>query len=338
MIFHKYKKIWALGKEEVADIFTDPEDDVAIEEKIDGGNFRYYITEHGEVVVGSRNNLLDLKGNNTKNFWRCSEFVKEKLYAYGTENLKKFGNYIFYGECCIKHTLNYDWEKIPPFLGFDIYDCEQERFLEYNVVKEIFEKLGLPQVPLVKICKAKDITEVTDDTVPVSAYAPVQVPNQQAEGIVFKNYTKQLYAKYVRVQFKEENRQTFGGCAKHATNDEEKVALKYCPNARIDKAIFKLVDEGMKLELSMMAKLPMLVWNDLWEENWKEIIRQKWKLDLNQCKKVVTTRCLKVLNQCITNNQFAEKPEEDDHEEGTCIFCGCGLQDWDTENACMKCN
>ena len=45
MEFHKYTKIRILGNIENKDIFSDPEDEIIIVEKIDGANFRFYINE-----------------------------------------------------------------------------------------------------------------------------------------------------------------------------------------------------------------------------------------------------------------------------------------------------
>ncbi|MFW6282299.1 MAG: hypothetical protein ACOC1O_05895, partial [bacterium] len=120
--------------------------------------------------------------------------------------------------------------------------------------------------------------------------------------LMFKNYNKQIFAKLVREKFREENRKVFGGSKKHAKTDEEYFVLKYCTNARIDKIIFKKLDEGKELEMSLMGDLVNEVYADIWEENWREIIFSKKVLDLNKFKKLVSARCLNVLKQMITNN------------------------------------
>ena len=43
MTFHKYHKIKLLGNEDNQGILSDPDDDIIIEEKMDGGNFRFMI-------------------------------------------------------------------------------------------------------------------------------------------------------------------------------------------------------------------------------------------------------------------------------------------------------
>lgn len=86
--------------------------------------------------------------------------------------------------------------------------------------------------------------------------------------------------------------------------DNTEIVFKYCTNARIEKCIFKLIDEGNKLEREMMNKLPTMVYNDIMEEEWKEITnsRNRYKIDFYNLNKLITKRCLAVLDQIIVNN------------------------------------
>ena len=304
MIFEKYKKIYLLGHEENAEIFSNSEDEIIVEEKMGGGNFRFYVSENGVVIFGSRSQELDLSAEHTKNFWICSEFVKKRIYSY---DLSKYKHFIFYGECMIKHTLDYDWENIPRFLGYDILNADTGKFLPFEQVQLIFDEIDLPIVPLVKICKAKDVGKIDDEAVPISVYVSPSAKDRQAEGVVFKNYDKQIFAKYVRDKFKEANAEAFGGSPKYNkvddTNNSEFI-FRYVTNARIDKMIFKLIDEGEKLDLRMMSKLPKRIYEDVWEEQWKEIRGENWKLDLKKLRQLIPKRCLAVLKQVIVNNAF----------------------------------
>jgi len=308
MEFKKYSRIYRLGHDETTGIFDVAEDEIVIQEKIDGGNTRFLIN-NGKVIVGSRTQKLTSdEGEDTnmnKNFTRCVNFVRDQL---SQTDITPYNGLILYGENCVKHTMQYDWDKIPPFLGFDVYNVGLGEYLPYSEVVKIFSELKLPMVPLVKIVKAKEIKEVNDDMVPVSVYAPRANPKQKAEGVVFKNYRKQLFAKYVRDDFKEKNREQFGGNKKHADDDSEKIVFEYCPNPRIDKCIFKLVDEGHKLDMPMMRHLPEMVYTDMIEENWKEILGRKNDITFNPRKvfKQITKRCKNVLEQVITNNALNE--------------------------------
>ena len=301
--FFKYKKIYGVGHDENKEIFSDPEDLIVIEEKIDGGNFRFMIKD-GNVIIGSRTQQLTSDegedSNMNKMFKRCADFVREQLKD---KDLKLLEKRIFYGENCVKHTMNYDWDKIPPYLGFDIYCLENNKFLADK--KMFFEALGLPTVPTIKVVCAKEIIDISDDLVPMSVYASESSKDQKAEGIVFKNYSKQIMAKYVRDKFKEANAECFGGSPKYNkvddTNNAEFV-FKFCTNARIDKMIFKLIDEGFKLEMGLMKELPKRIYLDIWDEHWQEIRDSNWKLNMKSLRRLVPKRCRGVLQQVIVNN------------------------------------
>jgi hypothetical protein len=158
-------------------------------------------------------------------------------------------------------------------------------------------------------CLAGKIGNIDDSFVPDSKYTPLSLQNRQAEGVVFKNYDKQIFAKYVRKKFKEVNKRAFGGSKKFANDDSEKIVAIYCTNARIDKIIFKLMDEGFKLNKKMMTKLPVRVYQDIISENWKDILTTKYIIDVNRTRKLVAKRCLAVLDQVITNNIILNKEE-----------------------------
>lgn len=301
--FHKYTKIKAIGHEDNEDIFKDKKDDIVIEEKIDGANTRFMIRD-GIIIFGSRTQELheDKEHQYAKNFRRAINYISEQTKDI---NLKSYQGYIFYGEACVPHSLQYDWEKIPPYLLFDIYDLENELFYPLKDIKKFATKLNLSVVPVIKECRAKDIKEITDKDIPKSKYSP-----GPAEGIVFKNYSKQIFAKYVSDKFKEVNRKTFGGGKKYAKDDTEYLVATYCTNSRIDKIVFKLIDSGEKLDMPLMHKLPNMVYKDIWEENWQEISNFKKTFNLQKLKQMVSKRCLMVLKQIMANNVINKKDKK----------------------------
>ena len=79
--FSKYLKIKQAGHKDNALMFTDDNDQIFIEEKVDGGNFRFMF-KNGNIIFGSRTQQLTSdEGEDTnvqKNFVRCVEYVKEK--------------------------------------------------------------------------------------------------------------------------------------------------------------------------------------------------------------------------------------------------------------------
>ena len=297
--FSKYLKIKGLGDEENRELLTDPEALIFIEEKIDGANFRFMV-KGDRLIFGSRNQSI---GDSTieigGNWKRCVEFIKEK------HEEKPFPEgYLYFGECMISHSMGYDWEKIPPFLGFDILSFETGDFLYYNEKVKIFKKSNLPIVPLIKKIKAKELNEFSDEDIPQSVYAL-----ERAEGVIFKNYDAQVFAKHVSAKFKEVNRKAFGGGKKQAKDDGEVFIAVYCTNARIEKCIFKLLDSGAKLDMLMMRDLMKAVFNDIIEENWKEISWSTYSLNFPKIRSRVGKRCVTVLKQMMVNNMLNKEEQ-----------------------------
>jgi len=292
MTFHKYPKIKRYGDRDTAKLFEHPDDIIYIEEKIDGAQFRFMPTD-GRIIFGSHNQSI---GDTTQeiggSFRNCVQYVIDMIKD---KDVSKYSGYIFYGECCIPHSIQYDWETIPPFIGYDI--MKDDMFLPYDEKCAIFSELGLPIVTLVSVTTAAELSckTPTDECVPKSSYGSIN-----AEGIVHKNYRTQTFIKYVSAKFKEVNKVKFGDSRKNCVNDNDKLIATYCTNARIDKHIFKLVDEGNELEMKLMQYLPIKIWSDIVEECASDILNENWTLDLRQCRKNVAKRCVAVLEQMIS--------------------------------------
>ncbi len=163
MEFQKYGKIKIVGHEDNEGIFSDPTDEIVIEEKMDGANLRVAI-RNGKIIFGSRNQqLISDEGEDTniqKNFLRAVNFIRKQISeSEGWNTIQEYEKYILFGENMVSHTMSYDWDIIPPFLGFDIYDVEDGKYLDVDEAKVLFENLGLPFVPIIWKGKIKDINK-----------------------------------------------------------------------------------------------------------------------------------------------------------------------------------
>jgi hypothetical protein len=295
--FLKYPKIFPFGNEECEGIFSDPDDIIVGEEKIDGANTRFTII-NGKILFGSHNRELVLPEED-KFFKRFVQHIKSKVTPK-----PELEGYIFYGEMCVKHTINYDWDKIPPYLGFDVFDLNKKAFLDHLGARRMFIDIGLGFVPVLWVKKVSELGEISEEMIPHSQYW-----DGTAEGVVFKNYKKQMMTKIVAEQFKEKNKEVFGLSKKQAraTGDEEIIVATYCTNPRIDKKVFELILEGHELGMPMMQELPHRVQQDVYEENWHEILSSNYTINLREVRKLITKRCLAVLKTIITNNELGDK-------------------------------
>lgn len=302
--FHKYPKIRGLGHEDVKDILLAGK--ITIQEKIDGANFRFK-QKNGKIIFGSRTQPLGTEEDNIGGNWeRCVEHIKNKTNKEILKELDPNEQLVFYGENCVKHTVNYDWEKIPPFLGYDILDTAKKEFLPSNEAQRIYQALGLDYVPVIWQGTTQEINK-THTEVPDSKYK-----NGKAEGIVIKNETTGMKAKVVTPEFKEENWKTFGGGIKKANKygkDEDVIVAKYCTNARIIKNIHKLEDDGYKLDKTMMASLIKKVLQDIYTEQGISILMSSYKIDTKKLRGKIAKRCNAVLQQEMINKALNQQKE-----------------------------
>jgi hypothetical protein len=302
--FIKYPKIYAVGHEETMKLLDEGE--IIIQEKMDGGNFRFMFND-GNVVFGSRTQSLTSSTgeevNVNKNFRRCLDFVRDKVKEH-PDLIKEWNRHIFFGECMVKHSMDYDWKKIPPFLGFDVYDIAKEKMMSCDEAQELFKNLGLDFVPIIDLRDAKGINEINENMIPVSKYAALE--GALAEGIVFKNYHNGIFAKIVSTRFKEKNAEVFGLSPKFQEDDTGKIVARYGTNARIEKMIFALIDEGQKLDMKMMKDLSHRVFKDIWDEEWYDLMKYS-EIKPREMKRLLARRCAAILKQMMVNNLLNQK-------------------------------
>jgi ATP-dependent RNA circularization protein (DNA/RNA ligase family) len=261
----KYPKIYRVGHKEVAELKSNPEAKIYIQEKIDGANFRFWI-ENGKLKLGSRNRELTEEDLEKKPWSAIYAYLMDRFQNVPDNTLIDpdngdvwiGDNFIFFGEFCIKHSINYDFDNMPLFLGFDIWIKNAEKFYDWDTAQMFFKGINIETVPTLGWRYAKDIGDYKEDDIPMSEFYP-----GKAEGIVLKNYNEQIFAKYITESFQEYRKLNFGSSKKFETEDHEKFVAQFITNARIEKQIYKLInEEDMDLDMPMMKYLPRRVLTD----------------------------------------------------------------------------
>lgn len=303
MTITKYPDIERLGHEDNKDIFLSGEDTLVVEEKVDGGNGSFWLEDDG-IHFGSRNRDLTLE-NDTKMFQGFQKQLREHL-----TNIKEKLNpeYIYYFEWMAVHTIRYT--SAPFIIGFDIRIRHAKNngglglFIGREAREQEFNRLKIENVPLVWRGSVNEIKKLEiRGLIPKSKYF-----DGFAEGIVIKNYCRkhphqnyQLYAKLVRDEFKEDNKAVFGN-VRNKNSDTSKIVEEFCTDARIRKAVLHFIDEGEKLDLRLMAKVPHYIIKDIFKEEVLNIIDKYKFIDLKEMKQKVPKLCLRVISDMIMEN------------------------------------
>lgn len=279
-----------------------------LSEKIDGANMRFMITED-TIIFGTHKHIIN-ETEPPKQFVRAMKYIQEKVNALNVEERYSLRNYVFFGEGCWKHTLTYNWDIMPLFLGFDIWDIQQEDWLFWPDVKYLYEGLDLPIVPIIgvkTIAQLQTAGPMTDNDIPDSQYR-----NGKAEGIVIKNYETGVFAKHRTQKFHDAHQQgSFDTSPKSVLLPEnihgtDWFTAKFCTNDRIENRIYALINEGEKLGYHLMQWLPNHVLEDIQEEElpaiWKS--NKQYFIDMKEFKTQINKRCKAVLTNMIELNTY----------------------------------
>lgn len=291
----KYPKLRRVATTEMEGIFDYDNDIIYIQEKVDGGNFQFQITDDGQIIFGSRRIKLD---EGTSSFIAIP-YILDKFN--NCENCEWYPGYIYYGESMQKHTLEY--KNTPPFIGFDILDKKTGKFLCPDDAKIMFQMAGLPFIKEVARMTAKDAREIDSflDFVGRSSYGYIEM-----EGVTIKNYDRlnkygrPYFAKCTTEKFQEKNREVFGDNGNTPKKTQlSKIVEMYCTPTRIDKQIHAIKNEGREIDMSIMPELYKRVGDDIVSEEILEIAKDLHVLDFKKFYKYVAGKCARHLKDVL---------------------------------------
>jgi len=202
-------------------------------EKVDGANFRFQLRSSGLLRFGDRSRVYDDPDAVPDPYQHAVRHVREQL---DREALRRAVDdveaLVFFGEAMHHHTVDYDWDRTPSFLGFDVWSTGKGAFYPPETVQQVFERLGLEPVNAVeRELPARDF-DPGSYTVPRSAWY-----DGPTEGVVVRNKRGQR-AKLLHPDFREVD-ETIPVDA-----PAEELARKYATPRRFEKLAGKLRDRG----------------------------------------------------------------------------------------------
>lgn len=159
-----------------AEVATLLQDEVLIEEKLDGANLGISLDEQGELHAQNRGQYLPQPFSGQ--FSRLNSWLGqhgESLRQMLTPELILFGEW-----CAARHSLDYD--RLPDwFLLFDVYDREAGKFWSLERRNRLAQELGINTVPLLKRARVTrdQLIQLLDDT-------RSQYRHGKVEGIVIR--------------------------------------------------------------------------------------------------------------------------------------------------------
>ena len=269
MLKHKhYMEIEVLNKG-VGDRFHKG-DRIIIQEKIDGSNVSFqYDSDTDSLQCFSRNQILSAENTLRGYYDWVQKLDKELVKSVLGDRQRMFGEWL------VKHTVKYPEERYNTMYCFDVFDMENKCWLPQNEVKSLADKLGLNYVP---VFYEGEFTAWEDYTYLVGK---TEMGGEIGEGIVIKKQNDLsddvAYTKIVHERFKE----VWKKVRRHSESPEEKQEKKRLEEltetvvtpARVEKILYKLVDEGILPEdfsakdmKTIYKSLPLAVYQDCVKE------------------------------------------------------------------------
>jgi hypothetical protein len=295
----------------------------------------------GDLVFGTRRVVRGTSGQRLDDIDGSLHRAVRRLREVDTEAIRALheeweGPITFFAENMILHTIDYDYAERPPpaLLGFDAYtpildsspgespgnpfEERFEGFLPAERVEDddastegkagVFERIGLETVPVLEAGFDAGSTsfEPAAYEIPRSTFA-----DRRAEGVVIRNDAADRRTKIVTEEFRELNRQRWGGHREEAESGAEEFVAIFCTNARIRKQVRKMVvKEGYEFSRSIIEDLYPRVVEDIWVEEYEAISRLEFTFVPSEVRPLVARRCAEVVTMIETNARLNDAPPE----------------------------
>lgn len=152
-------------------------------EKVDGAQFRFQLRESGLIRFGDRNRVYDDPDAVPEPYQHAVRHVRTSLDRDALRNaVDDVEALVFFGEAMHRRVIDYDWERTPSFLGFDVWSARKDEFYPVDTVERIFDRLGLRSVNVFERERRARDFDPDSYSVPRSAWY-----DGPAEGVVVRN-------------------------------------------------------------------------------------------------------------------------------------------------------
>ncbi|SDR26773.1 RNA ligase family protein [Natronobacterium texcoconense] len=200
-------------------------------EKIDGAHLRFQLQKSGLVRFGDRNRVYDDPDDVPEPYQHAVRHVRENLDREALRNaVDDVEDVVFFGEATSYRTIDYDWERMPSFLGVDVWSADAETFRPPDAVQAIFDGIGLESVNVFEQERRARDFDPGSYAIPQSAWY-----DGPAEGVVIRD-KRGRRAKLLHPDFGDADELT-----PFDTSTEE-LAARYTTRSRLEKLATRLED------------------------------------------------------------------------------------------------
>jgi ATP-dependent RNA circularization protein (DNA/RNA ligase family) len=252
-------------------------------EKVDGANFRFQLRQSGQLRFGDRSRVYETPDDVPDPYQHAVRHVRTELNRNALrEAVDDVESVVFFGEAMHQHAIDYDWERTPSVLGFDVWSATDERFLQPDTVEQIFEQLGLRPVNVFERERNARDFDPESYAIPQSAWY-----DGPAEGVVVRNKQGQR-AKLLHPDFREvDDTVPVEGSA-------TELAEKYATQRRFEKLAAKFEDREQTVTFQPLYEQ---VLEDIVREEHKQLYHGEQSVDTSEFRSEVAARTRAFLDE-----------------------------------------
>ncbi|MGM1044758.1 MAG: RNA ligase family protein [Bacillota bacterium] len=227
----KYMDVVRLGHKTTVGVLNEG-DSIVIQEKLDGANDSF--KRVGEQILAFSRNTQLSQENNLRGFYEWTQTLDASKLLEGV---------IYFGEWLVKHRLDYG-DNMNKFYLFDIYNEHPQEYVNFSMVRDEANRLYLNLIPVFYEGDYKSFEHLE------SFIGKTVLGVNAGEGIVVKTvdyqdrYGNQLFVKLVSDSFREVQKQK-APKDPNFKSEEQAAVESVLTKARVEKLIYKLVDENV---------------------------------------------------------------------------------------------
>ena len=224
-------------------------------EKVDGANFRFQLQQSGLILFGDRSRVYEDPDAILESYQHAVRHIRENLDREALQSaVDTIEDIVFFGEAMHHHTISYDWERTPSFLGFGVWSADADAFYPFDTVERIFSRLGLDPVNAFEKEYRTRYFDLDSYTVPQSEWY-----DGPAEGVIIRNKRGDS-AKLLHPAFREVDETV------PVDAPAEELAAKYATQRRFEKLAAELDDRHQSV-----------TFDTLYERALEDIVREEHK-------------------------------------------------------------
>lgn len=247
-------------------------------ERVEGSLLRFQLRESGLVRFGGHHRTYSDVDAVPEPCRRAVRHVRTQLDREALRGaVDDVTALTFFGQATHREGIDYDWERLPPFLGVDVWSAANDSFRPPDAVEAIFDRLGLHAVNAVERERRGRDFDPERYEMPDSAWY-----DGPAAGVVIRN-KRGGRARLPDPAVREREGPTSVG----ADVDAETLAEEFATERRFERVAQRLRGRGTELTVETLQER---VLDDIFREEHGRLVGGRRAVDRKAFRTAVATR------------------------------------------------